>query len=51
MTTTTATRTTPARPEQANRPRTPSRQNAPTCLPSDRPTRAMQRRLVAHLVG
>jgi hypothetical protein len=50
MTTTTATRTTPTRPEQADRPRTPRPQNASTG-PSARPTRAMQRRLVAHLVG
>jgi hypothetical protein len=49
MTTTTATRT-PARPEHVTRPRTPRPQNASTG-PSARPTRAMQRRLVAHLVG
>jgi len=50
MTTTTATRTSPARPEQATRPRTPRPQNAPTG-PAARPTCAMQRRLIAHLVG
>jgi hypothetical protein len=50
MTTTTATRTTPARPEP-NRTQTTGRQNAPTCSPSARPTRAMQRRLIARLVG
>jgi len=50
MTTTTTTRTTPARPEP-NRPQPTGGQNAPTRSPSARPTHAMQRRLVARLVG
>jgi hypothetical protein len=48
MTTTTATRTTPARPEQDRRtPRPQGEPNGPTA----RPTLAMQRRLIARLVG
>jgi hypothetical protein len=54
MTTTTATRTTPAPRTQDDRPRptsSPTNRGRRPGVVSARPTLAMQRRLVAHLVG